>query len=135
MTSTPLRRSASVLAALTLATTGTAALLTANPASAAGPTVTNGCITSTPEPRTTDKVDICYTMFKPAGASSSHQVPFVIHSHGWGGSRTTTASSFQKYLDAGFGVLSFDQRGFGESGGKAHVENPAFEGNDVRGLV
>src|SRR5690348_8554933 len=116
MTSTPLRRSASALAALTLLTTGAAAALTAAPASAAAPTVTNGCIPSTPEPGTTAKVDICYTMFKPAGASSSHPVPFVLHSHGWGGSRTTTASSFQKYLDAGFGVLSFDQRGFGQSG-------------------
>ena len=129
------RRSAAALAALTLAATGASAALTASPASAAAPTVTDGCIKSTPEPGTTDKVDICYTLFKPAGASSSKKVPFVIHSHGWGGSRTTTASSFQKYLDAGFGVLSFDQRGFGESGGKAHVENPAFEGNDVRGLV
>ena len=134
-TSSPLRRSAAALAALTLAATGAATALTATPASAAAATVTNGCIKSTPEPGTSDKVSICYSLFKPAGASSSKPVPFVIHSHGWGGSRTTTASSFQKYLDAGFGVLSFDQRGFGESGGKAHVQNPAFEGHDVRGLV
>jgi ABC-2 type transport system ATP-binding protein len=32
-------------------------------------------------------------------------------------------------------VLSFDQRGFGESGGHAYVENPAVEGHDVRRLV
>ena len=32
-------------------------------------------------------------------------------------------------------MLSFDQRGFGESGGKAHVENPRYEGRDVRKLV
>jgi pimeloyl-ACP methyl ester carboxylesterase len=129
------RRGAAALAALTLAAAGTTAVLTAPAASAAAPTVTNGCLKSTPEPGTTAKVDICWTMFKPAGASSSHQVPFVIHSHGWGGSRTTDPAAFQKYLDAGFGVLSFDQRGFGESGGKAHVENPAFEGKDVRNLV
>src|SRR5690606_34375137 len=41
----------------------------------------------------------------------------------------------ERYLDAGYGVLSFDQRGFGESGGKAHVENPEVEGHDVRRLV
>jgi ABC-2 type transport system ATP-binding protein len=96
---------------------------------------TNGCISSVPEPDTTEPVKICYTLFKPAGASRSHKVPMVMHSHGWGGSRTTDASAFQKWLDAGFGILSFDQRGFGESGGKAHVENPRFEGRDVQRLV
>ncbi len=135
MTLTTFRRGAAAAATLALAATGAATLVTAQPASAATATVTNGCIKSVPEPGTAAKVDICYSLFKPAGASSSKQVPFVIHSHGWGGSRTTTAAGFQKYLDAGFGVLSFDQRGFGESGGKAHVENPAFEGHDVRGLV
>ena len=58
-----------------------------------------------------------------------------MHSHGWGGSRTRDAASFQKWLDAGYGVLSFDQRGFGESGGKAHVQNPDVEGHDVRRLI
>ena len=32
-------------------------------------------------------------------------------------------------------MLSFDQRGFGASGGQAHVENPDVEGHDVRKLV
>jgi hypothetical protein len=32
-------------------------------------------------------------------------------------------------------VLSFDQRGFGETGGQAYVENPKVEGHDVRKLV
>jgi pimeloyl-ACP methyl ester carboxylesterase len=59
----------------------------------------------------------------------------VMHSHGWGGSRTTTASSLTSWLDKGFGILSFDQRGFGQSGGLAHVENPEFEGQDVKKIV
>src|SRR3954465_12873453 len=106
------------------------------PSLADGPPVTtNGCIQSVPEPETTAPVQICYSLFQPADASAEHQVPLIFHSHGWGGSRTTTASSFQKWLDADFAVLSFDQRGFGESGGKAHVENPDFEGQDVTKLV
>ena len=59
----------------------------------------------------------------------------LLHSHGWGGSRTTDPASFKRFLDAGYGVLSFDQRGFGESGGHAYVENPTVEGHDVRALV
>jgi ABC-2 type transport system ATP-binding protein len=98
-------------------------------------TTTNGCIQSVPDPGTTAPVSICYSLFQPAGASAANPVPVIFHSHGWGGSRTTTASSFTKYLDAGFSVLSFDQRGFGQSGGKAHVENPDVEGYDVEKLV
>jgi pimeloyl-ACP methyl ester carboxylesterase len=113
-----------------------AAAATALPASAApAPTVTNGCITSVPDPGTTAPVQICYSLFEPVGASSSHKVPMIMHSHGWGGSRTTDPASFSRFLNAGYGVLSFDQRGFGESGGQAYVENPDVEGHDVRGLV
>ena len=118
-----------------------AALLTsalAVPSLAATPskaTTTNACIKSVPELGTTEPVSICYSLFKPAGADAAHKVPMIFHSHGWGGSRETSAAAFDKYLKAGFGVLSFDQRGFGESGGKARVENPDFEGRDVQKLI
>ncbi len=96
---------------------------------------TNGCLSSVPEPGSTTPVKICYSIFRPAGATRSHRVPMIMHSHGWGGSRETTPAMFQELLDHGYGVLSFDQRGFGASGGQAHVENPAYEGQDVRKLV
>ena len=88
-----------------------------------------------PDPGTTAKVEICYTLFKPAGASADRKVPLIMHSHGWGGSRNQDPAAFQRFLDAGYGVLSYDQRGFGESGGQAYVENPRVEGHDVRGLI
>ena len=95
------------------------------------------CVDSVPE---TDELaagptQICITVFRPASASADHRVPMILHSHGWAGSRTTSISSFQSYLDAGFGVTSIDQRGHGESGGKAHVEDPAFEGNDMMRVI
>jgi ABC-2 type transport system ATP-binding protein len=95
----------------------------------------DGCISSRPEPGSSAKVDICYTLVRPAGATRRKPVPLLLHSHGWGGSRTTTAGPFEAFTDAGYGLLSFDQRGFGASGGRAHVEAPAFEGVDVRRLV
>src|SRR5215210_5400591 len=125
----------------TLCATLTAALLAAAPVTlpaaeaAAAPTVTNGCITSVPDPGTTEAVQICYTLFQPVGATARRKVPMLMHSHGWGGSRTTDPAEFKSFLDAGYGVLSYDQRGWGESGGHAYVENPAVEGHDVRGLV
>ena len=110
---------------------------TAATSASAAATTTNGCVDSVPE---TDvlaagPVQICYSLHKPATASPDNPVPVVLHSHGWGGSRSKDAASFQKWMDAGIGVLSFDQRGFGESGGKAHVENPAFEGQDVIKMI
>jgi ABC-2 type transport system ATP-binding protein len=127
-------RSLLVLSALTAATAG---LLVAPSVAAPAPaTTTNGCITSVADPDSPSTPQkICYTLFKPAGADAKHKVPVVFHSHGWGGSRSTTASSFAGWLKDGFGVLSFDQRGFGEDGGKARVENPAYEGQDVMKLV
>ena len=102
---------------------------------AAAVTVTNGCVVSVPEPGTATPVRICYSLFEPAGASGAHTVPLIFHSHGWGGSRTKDPAAFQAWLDAGFGVLSFDQRSFGESTGVAHVMNPDYEGRDVVKLV
>ncbi|GAA1140237.1 hypothetical protein GCM10009606_19790 [Nocardioides aquiterrae] len=98
-------------------------------------TTTDGCLTSVPDPGTTEPVQICYTIFRPTGATKHHPVPMVMHSHGWGGQRETDPSAFTKFLKHGYAVISFDQRGFGESGGHAYVENPAVEGHDVRKLV
>lgn len=116
--------------------TAATAPLVGPPASAAGAvTTTDGCLQSVPDPGTTAPVDICFTLFRPAGATQDRPVPMVLHSHGWGGSRTTDPAAFAYLTDAGFGVLSFDQRGFGESGGRAHIENPDVEGTDVRRIV
>ena len=127
--------------ALGVAATVAAATLVAVPPATAGSaarpsaTTSEGCLTSVPDPGTTEKVRICYTVFRPAGASRRHRVPMLMHSHGWGGSRATEPAELQTFLEAGYGVVSFDQRGFGESGGHAYVENPAVEGYDVRALV
>lgn len=117
----------------------TAAMILAVPGTAGGNPAEpdNVCIPSVPETDVLEPgpVDICVSVFKPADASRDNRVPVLLHSHGWGGTRTSTPGSFQRYLDAGFGVVSIDQRGFGESGGKAHVEDPAFEGRDVIAVV
>lgn len=80
-----------------------------------------------------DGITIALTVFKPEGASADDQVPMILHSHGWSGSRTT--SGMEDWTDAGFGVLSFDQRGHGETGGEANVEDPDLEGQDVSSVI
>lgn len=127
------------LAAALAATLAAGTLLAApvTPVAAAKPvaTTTDGCLSSVPDPGTSEPVQICYTIFRPADASRRHPVPILMHSHGWGGSRATDPAELSTYLRAGYGAISFDQRGFGESGGHAYVENPAVEGHDVRALV
>lgn len=124
-----------VAAAVVSAVTAASLPLLGSPAGAAGVTTTDGCIRSVPDPGTSTPVDICFTLFRPAGASKKSKVPMVLHSHGWGGSRTKDPAAFAYLTDAGFGVLSFDQRGFGESGGQAYIENPKVEGRDVKKIV
>ncbi len=109
--------------------------LVAAPAGRAQSILTEGCIESVPEPGTTAPVAICYTLYQPLTATGETPVPLVLHSHGWAGSRERRPDAFGSWLDGGFGVLSFDQRGFGASGGKAHIEHPDFEGQDVQRLV
>ena len=109
-------------------------LAVAAPSSAA-PAPVDTCFASVPEPGSSAPVQICYTLFQPAGASADTPVPMVLHGHGWGGSRNKTPGSLKPFLDAGYGVLSFDQRGFGESGGRAHTLQADIEAHDVLGLV
>lgn len=78
-----------------------------------------------------DGTRIAATVYRPAGASADDPVPMILQSHGWGGARTSAEGAFQRELDRGFGVLSFTQRGHGDSGGQAWSQNPELEGRDV----
>lgn len=83
-----------------------------------------------------DGTPIVFTLFEPSGASSAHPVPVVLRTHGWGGSRETTPSSTtQALLDDGYAVLTWDARGFGESGGKVELDSPDYEVRDVQSLL
>jgi len=92
-------------------------------------TVSNGTVTSA------DGTLVHYSLFKPNGAGPANQVPMIFHSHGWGETRSRAVADFNDWLADGFGVLSFDQRGHGESTSEATVEDPAREGADVRALI
>ncbi|MDX1588192.1 MAG: CocE/NonD family hydrolase [Oleiphilaceae bacterium] len=63
------------------------------------------------------------------GIDCDNHHPLVLHGHGYGGSRTI--DGFDSYRDAGFTVISIDQRGFGESSGNVRTMDPEFEGRDL----
>lgn len=109
-----------------------AVLLPAVPAEAVGPKHSADDATVT-NPK--DKTQIAITVFKPA-AAADRDVPVIFHSHGWGGSRETAVDGYVKpFLDAGFGVVSIDQRGHGESTGQAHVQDPTKETEDIQAVI
>ncbi|WP_323752527.1 CocE/NonD family hydrolase [Marinobacter sp.] len=73
---------------------------------------------------------ITFQVLEPTGGidcEAGH--PLVLQGHGFGGSRST--DGYDSYRDAGFAVISIDQRGFGESTGTVRVMDPEFEGQDL----
>ena len=83
-----------------------------------------------------DDTTIVITVFKPGGASTQKKVPVILHSHGWAGSRTTAVEGdIKSFLNAGFGVVSIDQRGHGDSSGQANVQDPTKETEDIKAVI
>ncbi|MES1944118.1 hypothetical protein PC39_08384 [Salinisphaera sp. PC39] len=75
---------------------------------------------------------IAFQVFEPAELAGGERYPLVLHGHGFGGSRMTEASgTVARLLEAGYGVISVDQRGFGESSGTVRVMDPDYEGRDL----
>ena len=82
-----------------------------------------------------EEAAILYHLFLPDGASADNPVPVILQTHGWGGTGATDIDDENVFIKAGYGVLTWDQRGFGASGGKVHVDSPQYEGQDVMRLI
>ena len=67
--------------------------------------------------RADDDLAIDITIYKPETASATNQVPVILFSHGWGGSKDDGAGAAGSYNDAGFGYVTISQRGHGDTGG------------------
>ena len=77
------------------------------------------------------------TLKLPADVATRGPVPAVVQGPGWLGLRD--AKLYQPYHDAlvgaGFAVLVFDYRGFGDSDGEARLLDPATQVEDIRNAV
>jgi ABC-2 type transport system ATP-binding protein len=83
-----------------------------------------------------DGTEIVYALFLPDNASPSNPVPAILRTHGWGGSRERSPTGFVKQLlDSGYGVLTWDSRGFGQSGGAVEIDSPDYEARDASALI
>jgi ABC-2 type transport system ATP-binding protein len=89
-----------------------------------------------------DGTTIQLSFFAAEGGGTA---PTVLEGHGWGGSRDTDPNSASSESTgnvgvgplrrAGFNVLTWDARGFGNSGGTVTVDSKDFEGRDVSALI
>jgi ABC-2 type transport system ATP-binding protein len=71
-------------------------------------------------------------VMEPTHLEKGQTYPLVLQGHGYGGSRNVEPTDFQQRLrDAGYYVISIDERGFGESSGTVRVMDPDFEGRDL----
>ena len=86
-------------------------------------------------PSKADGTPIVVSIYQPDGATAATPAPVILHSHGWAGSRTSSPTAFRTELERGYGVVSIDQRGHGDSGGQANVEDPEFEGQDMISVI
>ncbi len=80
-----------------------------------------------------DAHQIPITIYKPKVANATQQVPVLLHSHGFTGTRATAEDAFKDIVAAGFGVVSFDERGHGEAKDDSEVYfmHPDYEVRDV----
>jgi ABC-2 type transport system ATP-binding protein len=92
-----------------------------------------------------DGAQIHVSFFPAEGLKASHRAPTVLQTHGWGGTRDTNPDSattesgggvgLGPLRRAGFNVLTWDSRGFGQSGGTVEIDSKDFEGRDVHALL
>lgn len=66
-------------------------------------------------------------------ASGKH--PVVLLAHGFGGTKDSVTSQANDLHDRGYVVVAWSARGHGQSGGRIHLNDPAYEIADARALL
>ena len=92
-----------------------------------------------------DGTPIHVNFFPAAGLKAHHRAATVLVGPGWGSGGDTNPNSapapdsgypgLGPLRAAGFNVVTWDPRGFGQSGGTAQVDSPSFEGRDVSAII
>jgi ABC-2 type transport system ATP-binding protein len=76
------------------------------------------------------KLDATMLTTDPAAAR-----PAIVLAHGFGGTKTDSEPTARTLALAGYTVIIYTARGFGASGGRIHLNHPAYEGADAQKLI
>jgi ABC-2 type transport system ATP-binding protein len=94
-----------------------------------------------------DGTKIAAHWFPGKGVDAGHPAPTILEGPGWsqpGDSATGGGAGpgalfgvpgIDTFIDHGYNVLTWDPRGFGQSGGTVEIDDPSFEGRDVQALI
>src|SRR5437763_7291525 len=81
------------------------------------------------------------------GVDAQHPAPTILEGPGWsspGDTSPNNQGSFEApfgivnidvLINHGYNVVTWDPRGFGQSGGTVEVDDPRYEGRDVQALI
>jgi ABC-2 type transport system ATP-binding protein len=79
--------------------------------------------------------DIIGDLYLPNSASSSHRVPAILTTNGFGGSKDDQAGMGKAFAQRGYAVLSYSGLGFGGSSCKITLDDPDWDGRAGSQLV
>ena len=92
-----------------------------------------------------DGTKIVLSFFPAAGLEPGQRAPTVLIGHGWGQQRERNENAAGNeifgavgpgpFRSAGYNVLTWDARGFGQSGGTVMIDSIDFEARDVQALI
>lgn len=86
--------------------------------------------------------EIHITVFEPRQVEKGKTAPLILEGHGYSGRRQTDeggggvgAAPIALIRDQGYGIISIDQRGHGDSGGTIRSMDPDFEGRNLVAIL
>jgi ABC-2 type transport system ATP-binding protein len=83
-----------------------------------------------------DGTKIVYSFFPAPGLAPGRRAPTVMVGPGYSSGRASSSDAeVSMLLAAGYNVLTWDPRGFGDSGGNVEIDSPAYEARDASKLI
>src|SRR5258708_34936394 len=78
---------------------------------------------------------ISYALYVPNDASATHQVPAILTTNGFGGSKADQSGEAALWASHDYEVLSYSGLGFGDSSCPIELDSPQWDGRAASELV